>query len=34
MIDPDNISSFNKLLYAVMAVALVVIALDINMWRP
>jgi hypothetical protein len=34
MIDPDNISSFNKLLYAVMAVALFVIALDVSFWRP
>lgn len=34
MIDPDEISMFNKLLYAVMAVALFVIALDLHFWRP
>jgi len=33
MIDPDNISSFNKLLYSVMAVAVLVVALDISYWR-
>ena len=34
MIDTDNISTLNKLLYILTAVALVVIALDINIWRP
>ena len=34
MIDADNISTLNKLLYIITAVALVVIALDINIWRP
>ena len=34
MIDPDNISMFNKMLYALMAVAIFVLILDINVWRP
>jgi hypothetical protein len=34
MIDAKNISMFNKLLYAVLAIAMLVIALDITIWRP
>ena len=34
MIDPDEISEFNKLMYAVMAVAIFVLVLDITIWRP
>jgi hypothetical protein len=34
MIDPDNISMFNKLMYSVMAIAILVLILDIHVWRP
>jgi cell division protein FtsL len=34
MIDPDEIAMFNKLLYSVMAVAMLVLILDIHVWRP
>ena len=34
MIDPDEISTFNKLLYCVYTFALVVICLDMFIWRP
>ena len=34
MIDPDNISMFNKLMYSVMAIAVLVLILDIHVWRP
>ena len=33
MIDPDEISMFNKLMYSVMAVAMLVVILDIQVWR-
>jgi hypothetical protein len=34
MIDPDEISVFNKLMYTVMAIGIVVLILDIHFWRP
>ena len=34
MIDPEEISVFNKLMYTVMAIGMVVLILDINIWRP
>ena len=34
MIDPDEISVMNKMLYVIMAIAMVVVALDLLVWRP
>lgn len=34
MIDPDEISTFNKLLYCVYTFAALVAYLDITIWRP
>lgn len=34
MIDPDEISSLNRLLYCVYAAAVLVAYLDITIWRP
>ena len=34
MIDPDEISLVNKILYNVCAVSLVVVMLDVFLWRP
>ena len=34
MIDPDEISWFNKLMYVIYAFAIVVICMDILVWRP
>jgi len=34
MIDQDEISMFNKLLYTLVSIACVVLYLDIMYWRP
>lgn len=34
MIDPDEISVMNKMLYVIMAIALIVVSLDLLVWRP
>ena len=34
MIDTNEISMFNKLLYSLAAIAILVILLDTQIWRP
>lgn len=34
MIDPDEISEVNKLLYSVMVVGMIVLIFDLYFWRP
>jgi hypothetical protein len=34
MIDPKEISVFNKLMYSVMAVGMIVLIFDLYFWRP
>ena len=33
-INPESISSFNKLMYVICVVAAVVVYLDVTVWRP
>jgi cell division protein FtsL len=34
MIDPDEISLINKLIYCVYIAAIAVVAIDLYLWRP
>jgi hypothetical protein len=34
MIDPNEISVFNKLMYSIMAIGMIVLIFDLYIWRP